>query len=73
MNILKDLLFAKGNKYLDIARFSSVLAVLTYLGLSITEVVLNRSFDHGSFGIGLAAVFGACGGWVHWRKKQEIE
>lgn len=73
MSILKDLLYNRDNKALDISRMSSFLGVLTYLGASIWHVVQNVTFDPIAFGGGWTALCAGCGGWIYARQKYEKE
>lgn len=74
MKLAKDLTYTTGNGGLDIARVSSVLAVLTFLGLSINYYgVEGAAFDPIQFGGGVAALFAGCAGWIYARQKWEVE
>ncbi len=71
MTWLKDLVFTRNNVSLDIARLSSLLGVLTFLGASIWQAWVSRAFDPVTFGTGWTALCAGCGGWIYARQKYE--
>lgn len=70
-NPIKDLLYTRNNKSLDIARVSCFLAVLGFIGLSIADFVFQLKFDPMLYGTGFAAMAGGSAGWMHFRAKAE--
>lgn len=71
MKPVKDLLYTKGNKALDIARVVCMMGGFTFFGLSIADFVFQREFDPMLFGTGFAAFAGGAAGWMHFRSKAE--
>jgi hypothetical protein len=70
-NPVKDLLYTKNNKHLDIARVTCFLGGLTFFGLSIADFVFQLQFDPMLYGTGFAAFAGGSAGWMHFRAKAE--
>lgn len=70
MPVMKDLLYSKNNKFLDIARVSVALSVLAFWGCVITMAVRGE-FDPMAVGGGCAAIFTGAGAWIYARQKQE--
>lgn len=72
MKLVKDLLFSKGNKYLDVARFSAFFSVCLFWGGVYWSLYLNKdSFDPTAVGIGCASIFAGAAGWIYYREKKE--
>ncbi len=72
MKLLKDLLYTRNNEALDISRFCSLLAVLTYLGCALAKCVADpKAFDLVEFGTGFAAVAAGGGAWIYARQRYE--
>jgi hypothetical protein len=61
-----DLFKGPGNRYWDLGRFVSALAVLMMLGAQLWNIHLRKEIDLGpsGFGGGLAAVVGACAAFL---------
>lgn len=71
MNIIKDLLYTKGNAALDISR-SCALASLTLFWAGVFWLLARDGvFDPIAVGGGCAAIFAAAAGWIHVRQKHE--
>jgi len=84
MRPVKDLLYTKGNKALDIARVTCFLGGLTFFGLSIADFTIRAIialengeavtlFDPVLWGGGFAGFAGGAAGWMHFRAKTEVE
>ena len=73
MKILKDLVYNKGNKSLDIARLSALLSVLSFWGGVFYSIYQGKEFDPMNVGTGCAAIFAGAAGWIYYRQKQETE
>ena len=70
--ILKQLLTGLDGETHDIARWLAMVAVLTFLGLTVYEVVwLKGPWQMQEFGIGLGAVFTAAGAFIKLKESQE--
>lgn len=70
-NLLKDLLFTKGNVAMDVARTCIFGSVLLYWGAVYYQMVEKNIFDPVQVAIGLASIFSASAAWLHFRQKQE--
>lgn len=72
MKVLKDLLYTRDNKALDISRLCSLLSVICFWGgVGWTTYRLPESFDPVEIGTGCAAIFAGAAGWIHFRQKHE--
>lgn len=71
MTWLKDLLYARGNVALDIARLSSACAVVVFLSLSIADFVFNHRFNFAEFGTGWGLTAAGSAGWIFARQAKE--
>jgi hypothetical protein len=69
--LLKDLLYTGGNEALDIARLSSLIAVISYWTGVFVHLALSRAFDPVAVGAGWAAVAGGGGAWIWARQSKE--
>jgi len=69
MSLIKDLLYTKGNAALDITRVSVLFTVLAFWGGVFYHTYQSKEFDPLAVGGGIAAIFGAAGGWMHFRDK----
>lgn len=65
---LKDLLFTKGNKSLEIARVSTALSLVTYWAGVLAARIPGDALAVGG---GCAAIMGGGAAWIHWRQKHE--
>lgn len=71
MKLAKDLLYDKQNEHLDIARFSALLSVIGYSGLSAYYVIQGGIFDFLQWGTGWAAICGGNAAWIFARQRYE--
>lgn len=71
MKIIKDLLYSRDNKALDIARLSSLVSVLCFWGGVFYSIYHGGEFDPMNVGTGCAAIFAGAAGWIFYRQKQE--
>lgn len=71
MSLIKDLLYSKGNSFLDIARLSAAASVLAFWGMVIWHHARTGEWDPVTAGTGIAAIFAGGAGWIHLRQKQE--
>ena len=69
--LLKDLLYTKGNESLDIARLSSLIAVVSYWTGVFVHMGNGGGFDPVEVGAGWAAVAGGGGAWIFARQTKE--
>ena len=66
--ILKDISTGiDGNSYCY-ARCTGHLAVISYIGLAISDFYVTHTFNYIAFGTGFAAIIGSVGGAI-WAKK----
>jgi hypothetical protein len=61
MKFLKDSLTGADNQTFSTPRIAGCAVVLTFLGLSIADLVVNKRFDPQAFGIGAGAAIAAMG------------
>ena len=73
MKLIKDLLYNKNNKALDIARFSAFISVLSFWGGVFYSIYAGGEFDPMNVGTGVAAIFAGSAGWIYYRQKQEAD
>lgn len=72
MKLAKDLLYDKDNKHLDIARFSALLSVLGYIGVTVYAITKGTIvFDPFEWGSGWAAICGGNAAWIFARQRYE--
>ena len=71
MSVLKDLLYTKGNESLDITRVSILFTVVAFWCGVFSHQYQTKEFDPIAVGGGVAAIFAASAGWLHYRQKQE--
>lgn len=71
MSVFKDLLYTKGNEALDITRVSVLFTVLAFWAGVGYHVYDKGEFNALEVGGGIAAIFGAAGGWMHFRDKKD--
>jgi hypothetical protein len=71
MNLLKDLLYTKGNLALDIARTSAMLGVLTFLGLVLWQKWTGEHVDLIAFGTGWGLLCSGNAAWIYARQTKE--
>lgn len=71
MSWLKDLLYSKGNAYLDISRVCVALSVVAFWAGVFWHQFDTKDFDPVAVGTGVAAIFAGGAGWIHFRQKQE--
>lgn len=72
MKLVKDLLYEKENKHLDIARFSALLSVLGYIGVTTVAITQGTmTFDPLQWGSGWAAICGGNAAWIFARQRYE--
>lgn len=71
MKLVKDLLYTRNNRSLDIARVTCLTGGLTLFGLTIAKFVMTREFSPIEFGTAFAAFAGGAAGWMHFRDKDQ--
>ena len=71
--LLKDLLYTQGNAALDIARLSSLVAVIAYWTGVFVHMANGGGFDPVEVGAGWTAIAAGGGGWIYVRQKKEGE
>lgn len=72
MKLAKDLLYDKENKHLDIARFSALMSVFGYIGVTAYAITAGTvSFDPFQWGSGWAAICGGNAAWIFARQRYE--
>lgn len=71
--LLKDLLYTQGNAALDIARLSSLVAVIAYWTGVFVHMANGGGFDPVEVGAGWTAIAAGGGGWIYARQKKEGE
>jgi len=71
VKIIKDLLYSKDNGALEIARLSSFLAVLTFLGATVMFVYKGGDLDFTEWGAGWAAMTAGSAAWIFARQRYE--
>lgn len=59
--ILKDLFTEDDNETWCIARVSTFMALLSFIGLGISHVVLNHGFSPSEYGMGIGSLLGGSG------------
>lgn len=69
--LLKDLLYTGGNEALDIARLSSLIAVIAYWTGVFVHMHNGGGFDPVAVGGGWTAVAAGGGGWIYARQTKE--
>jgi uncharacterized membrane protein (DUF2068 family) len=70
--MVRQLLTGVDNKTHDVARWLAVVSVLTFLSLTVYDiVVLHREWKMQDFGIGLGAVLGAVGVLIKLKEAAE--
>lgn len=73
MKILKDLFYTRNNQALDIARFCSIMSVLSFWGSVFYSLYKGQSFDAIAVGTGIAAIFAGSAAWIYHRQKMETD
>ena len=71
MKLVKDLLFNRENKHLDIARLSALLGVIGFLGATGYSLYLGGEFEPAVWGTGWAALCGGNAAWIYARQAQD--
>lgn len=71
MKLLKDLLYARGNSHLDIARLSSLVSIIAFWSGVLWLLHLKGEFSPTEVGAGCAAIMAGAAGWIHFRQKNE--
>ena len=56
-----DLFTEDDNRTWCIARVSSFIALLSFVGLGITHVVVNHAFQPSEYGVGIGSLLGGAG------------
>ena len=71
MKLVKDLLYTRDNKHLDVARLSALLGVLGFLGATAYSLHLGGKWEPTVWGTGWAALCAGNAGWIYARQQQE--
>lgn len=66
--VLKDISTGIDGKTFCYARCTGHLAVVSYVGLAISDFIITHSFNPVAFGTGFAALIGSVGGAI-WAKR----
>jgi len=73
MKLIKDLLYTKENRALDVARLSAFLGVLGFLGATGYSLYLGGEWEPAVWGTGWAAMCAGSAGWIFARQTKEAE
>lgn len=71
MKLLKDLIYNKGNKALDISRLSALLGVIGFLGATGYSLYIGGEWEPTAWGAGWAAMCGGSAAWIYARQRHE--
>lgn len=71
MKLVKDLLYNKANRHLDIARLSALLGVIGFLAATGYSIYQGGEFEPTAWGAGWAALCGGNAAWIYARQQKE--
>ena len=74
--LIQDLFTEDDNRTWCIARVSSFLGILSYIGLGVVHVLTNHQFQPSEYGIGLGSLFGGAGVFIAGKaatQKENVE